>query len=208
MCTFQTCNTVAMMKQQFIWSLTQISNQTSQCLQACRRGQDDLLKTKRSIRMWKKGNLSDFERGVIADAKQAGLRISKTADLLGFCIHPFVCLQRKGLEKKRKYSVSGSCGNALLMSDERRIVQRRALWAKRKATVILITGCYNQGRRAKTWSRWATAAKDHTSLTTGNWGHNLHRLTTIGQKKIRKHLLVWWVSISAAAFRRYRQNFV
>ncbi len=34
--------------------------------------------------MGKKGDLSDFERGMVVGAGRAGLSISKTADLLGF----------------------------------------------------------------------------------------------------------------------------
>ncbi len=34
--------------------------------------------------MGKKGDLSDFERGMVVGARWAGLSISKTADLLGF----------------------------------------------------------------------------------------------------------------------------
>ncbi len=34
--------------------------------------------------MGRKGDLSDFERGVIVGSRRAGLSISKTADLLGF----------------------------------------------------------------------------------------------------------------------------
>ncbi len=34
--------------------------------------------------MGKKGDLSDFERGMVVGARRAGLSISKTADLLGF----------------------------------------------------------------------------------------------------------------------------
>ncbi len=45
----------------------------------------------------------------------------------------------------------------------------------------------------KPWSRWATAAEDHTGchscqLRTGNGGYNSHRLTNIGQQKIGKTL--------------------
>ncbi len=36
------------------------------------------------IGMGKKGDLSDFERGMVVGARWAGLSISKTADLLGF----------------------------------------------------------------------------------------------------------------------------
>ncbi len=34
--------------------------------------------------MGKKGDLSDFEHGMVVGARWAGLSISKTADLLGF----------------------------------------------------------------------------------------------------------------------------
>ncbi len=54
------------------------------CISASRCGEDDLLKFKPSIRMEKKGDLSDFERGMVVGARRAGLSISKTADLLGF----------------------------------------------------------------------------------------------------------------------------
>ncbi len=56
----------------------------TQCIEASRCGKDDLLKFKQSIRMGKKGDLSDFERGMVFGARRAGLSISKTADLLGF----------------------------------------------------------------------------------------------------------------------------
>ncbi len=46
--------------------------------------EEDLLKFKPSIRMGKKGDLRDFERGMVVGARWAGLSISKTADLLGF----------------------------------------------------------------------------------------------------------------------------
>ncbi len=52
------------------------------CIEASRCSEDDFLKFKPSIRMCKKGDLSDFEHGIVVGARWAGLSISKTADLL------------------------------------------------------------------------------------------------------------------------------
>ncbi len=60
----------------------------TQCIQASRCGEDDVLKFKPNIRMGKKGDLSDFERGMVVGARRAGLSISKTAvRLLIFDFH-------------------------------------------------------------------------------------------------------------------------
>ncbi len=66
--------------------------------------------------MGKKGDLSDFERGMVVGARWAGLSISKT----GIFMHNHLGLTENG-PKKRKYPVSGSCvdENALLMSEVR-----------------------------------------------------------------------------------------
>ncbi len=82
--------------------------------------------------------------------------------------------------------------NALLMSEVR---GEWADWLEidRKATVTQITTRYNQGMQntslnahtsIEPWSRWATAAEDHTGcrscqLRTGNGGYNSHRNWTI-----------------------------
>ncbi len=68
--------------------------------------------------MGKKGDLSDFECGMVVGARLAGLSISKTADT--FHTQPSLGFTENGL-KKRKYPVSGSCvdENALLMSEVR-----------------------------------------------------------------------------------------
>ncbi len=70
--------------------------------------------------MGKKGDLRDFERGMVVGARWAGLSISKTADLLDFNAQPSLGFTENGL-KKRSYPVSGSCvhENALLMSEVR-----------------------------------------------------------------------------------------
>ena len=41
------------------------------------------MKFKQSIRTWTKGDLRDFERGMVVGARRAGLSISEAADLLG-----------------------------------------------------------------------------------------------------------------------------
>ncbi len=56
--------------------------------------------------MGKKGDLSDFERGMVVGARRAGRSISKTADLLGFS---HTTISRVYWSEKRKYPVSGSC---------------------------------------------------------------------------------------------------
>ncbi len=63
--------------------------------------------------MGKKGDLSDFERGVVVGARRAGLSISQTDDLLGFSCTTISRVYRK-------YPVSDSCvdENALLISEE------------------------------------------------------------------------------------------
>ncbi len=71
--------------------------------------------------MEKKGDLSDFERGMVVGARRADLSISETADLYwDFHAQPSLGFTENG-PKKRKYPVSGSCvdENVLLMSEVR-----------------------------------------------------------------------------------------
>ncbi len=70
--------------------------------------------------MGKKGDLIDFESGIVVSTRRTGLCLSKTADLLGFS-HTTISRFTENGPKKRKYPVSGSCvdENALLMSEVR-----------------------------------------------------------------------------------------
>ena len=98
----------------------------TQCITSSRRGEDDLLKFKPSIRMGKKGDLSDFERGMVVGARRAGLSISKTADLL-------------------VSSEQQLCGRKCLVDVRGRRRMGRVVGDDRKATVTQITTRYNQG---------------------------------------------------------------
>ena len=63
----------------------------AQCIKACRHGQEVQLFFRPNVRMGKK---SDFDHGMIVGARQGGLSISETADLLGFSYTIVSSLQR------------------------------------------------------------------------------------------------------------------
>ncbi len=144
-----------------------------------------LLKFKPSIRTGKKGDLSDFERGMVV----GGLSISETADLLGFShTQPSLGFTENG-PKKRKYP---NIRAAVVWTKMPWWCQRRMsrlVRDDRKATVTQITTHYNQVCRIPSlntqhiepWSRWAPAAEDHTGcrscLRTWHGDYCSHRLT-------------------------------
>ncbi len=180
--------------------VTQIANQpiTWQQLNAFRHL--DVVKTtcwssNRASEWGRKGDLSDFERGMVVGARRAGLSISKTADLLGFSHTTISMVYRKGSKKYKISSEQQLCGRKCLVDVRGQRRMGRLVRDDRKATVSQITTCSKQGmqntisehtQHVEPWSRWATATEDHTGcrscqLRTGNGGYNSHRLTKIKQ---------------------------
>ncbi len=158
--------------------VTQIANQpiTWQQLNALRHLDvvRRLLKFKPSIRMGKKGDLSDFEHGMVVGARRAGLSISKTADLLGFSL---TTISR--VYPNIQWGSSCVDENALLMSEE------NVDWLEMiEATVTQITTRYNQGMQN-------TISERTTHRTLKQMGYSSrrpHRVLLLSAKNRKRRL--------------------
>ncbi len=95
--------------------------------------------------MGKKGDLSDFERGMAVGARRAGLSISKAAELLGFSSKTISIVYREWSEKEKISSERQLCGRKCLVDVRGQRRMGRLVRDERKATVTQITTRYNQG---------------------------------------------------------------
>ncbi len=134
--------------------------------------------------MRKKGDLSDFERGLVVGVRRTGLSISKTADLLGFLHITISRVYREWSEKEKISSERQLCGRKCLVDVRGQRRMGRLVKDDRKATVTQINTRYNHGTQntiSERTTRQTLKQMRSWQLRTGNRCYNSHRLTKIGQ---------------------------
>ncbi len=166
----------------------------TQCIQVSRCGEDVLLKVKPSIRTGKKGDLSDFERGMVVGADGLVWVFHKLLIYWDFHTQASLGFTENGPKKRKIWSERQLCGWKCLVDVRGQRRMGRLVRDDRKSTVTQITIRYNQGMQ-NTISEHTThrtlkqmgssSRRPHRcrscQIRTGHGGYNSHRLTKTGQ---------------------------
>ncbi len=134
--------------------------------------------------MGKKGDLSDFERGMVVGARWADLSISKTADLLGFSRTTISRVYREWFEKEKISSERQLCGQKWLVYVRGQRRMGRLVRDDRKTTVTQINTRYNQGMQ--------NTISEHTTRRTlkqmGYSSRRPHRVPLLSAKNRKRRI--------------------
>ncbi len=160
--------------------------------------------------MGKKGDLSDFERGMVVDARLVWV-FQKLLIYWDFHSQPSLWFTENGTEISSERQM---CGWKCLVDVRGQRRMGRLVRDDRKTTVTQITTHYNQDLQ--------NTISEHTTHRTlkqmGSSSRRPHRVPLLSAKnrrqatihtdspkldnrRLEKCCLVWWVSISAATFR-------
>ncbi len=134
--------------------------------------------------MGKKEDLCDFERGMVVDARRAGLSISKIADLLGFSHTTNSWVSSECSEKDKISSEWQLCERKCLVDVRGQRRMGRLVRDDRKVTVTQITTRYNQGMQ--------NTISEHTTHRTlkqmGYSSRRPHRVPLLSAKNRKRRL--------------------
>ncbi len=133
--------------------------------------------------MGKKGDLSDFECGIVVGARWS-LGISKSPDLLGFSRTTTSRIYREWYEKYKISSEQQLCGGKYLVDFRGQRRMGRLIRDDRKATVTQITTRYNQGMQN-------TISERTTHRTLKQMGYSSrrpHRVLLLSAKNRKRRL--------------------
>ncbi len=134
--------------------------------------------------MGKKGDLSDFESGMVVGARRAALSISKTADLLGFSCTTISRVYREWCEKEKISSEWQLCGRKCRVDVRGQRRMGRLVRDDRKAALTQITTRYNQGMQN-------TISERTTHRTLKQMGYSSrrpHRVPLLSAKNRKRRL--------------------
>uniref|UniRef100_A0A3B3QF02 Transposase Tc1-like domain-containing protein n=1 Tax=Paramormyrops kingsleyae TaxID=1676925 RepID=A0A3B3QF02_9TELE len=134
--------------------------------------------------MGKKGDLSNFERGMVVGARRAGLSISQSAQLLGFSRTSISWVYKEWCAKGKTSSMRQSCGGKCLVDARGQRRMGRLIQADRRATLTEIPTHYNRGMQQ-------SICEATTRTTLRRMGYNSrrpHRVPLISTTNRKKRL--------------------